>query len=227
MRKQEQHPRTVIVNNSQKQASKKVRAKALAWLVQRFPEAFDNSVRIRPLKTGIMNEILTYADEAQVAGISKSKLREAVVLFTRRIDYLTCLKAKDMRIDLEGNPVAVVTDEEAEHATLKIKKRVEKSVKNARKILATKACVTFPSGAASERSKFKSNRVPTIEDQFPIYPSRAISQGSQAPLASQQKAATVLVKNKTSRQFDPNAVARLKEKLGLSRKIMEEAAIAE
>nr|WP_253664881.1 ProQ/FinO family protein [Legionella micdadei] len=138
MRRQELHPRTAVINKTQKNKSKKARNEALSWLAVTFPQVFDNSLRIRPLKTGIMHDILAYADKAQEAGISKSKLREAVVLFTRRIDYLTCLKAREMRIDLDGNPVAMVTEEEAERAAVKIKKRVEKSARNARKNLLSK-----------------------------------------------------------------------------------------
>lgn len=68
-----------------------------------------------------MSDILQHAEKAEQVGISKSKLREAVVLFTRRLDYLACLKAREVRIDLHGNPVAEVTEEEAEHASMKIK----------------------------------------------------------------------------------------------------------
>lgn len=126
MRKQELHPRTAVINKTQKNQSKKARADALLWLAANFPAAFDNSLRIRPLKGGIMNDILLHADKAAEVGISKSKLREAVVLFTRRLDYLACLKAREMRVDLQGNDVAEVSAEEADHAAAKIKKRVEK-----------------------------------------------------------------------------------------------------
>ncbi len=126
MRKQELHPRTAVINKSQKNKSKNARSEALAWLAATFPPAFDNTLYISPLKIGIMADILKHADKAAEAGISNSKLREAVVLFTRRLDYLICLKSREMRIDLEGNPVSQVTEEEAECAAQKIKKRVEK-----------------------------------------------------------------------------------------------------
>ena len=51
----------------------------------------------------------------------KGKLREAVVLFTRRLDYLTCLKAREMRIDLEGNIAGEVTEERLRMLLLKLK----------------------------------------------------------------------------------------------------------
>ena len=123
------HPHTAVINKKQKIQSKTIRHHALEWLAQQFPEAFDNSKRIRPLKNGIMNDILECADEAAKVGISRSKLREAVVLFTRRLDYLTCLKAQEMRIDLHGNPINPVNAEDAEQAASKIKKQIEKSLR--------------------------------------------------------------------------------------------------
>lgn len=219
MRKQELHPRTESINKTQKNHSKRARSEALIWLTNRFPEAFDNTTRIRPLKVGIMQDILAYSDEAATAGISKSKLREAVVLFTRRVDYLACLKAKESRIDLNGQYVADVTAEEADHAATKIKKRVEKSVKNARKILAAKAMIPPVAHTPSETNKFRASTPAKPDTPFPIYPGRAAYHETPAEKPAK---ATVVIKNKMTRNFDPSAVARLKEKLGLQRSLEEE-----
>jgi ProP effector len=199
MRKQALHPRTEIINKKQKNGAKMARDAALSWLASTFPEAFDNRVRIQPLKLGIMDEILQHADKAAEAGISKSKLREAVVMFTRRIDYLTCLKAREMRIDLDGHPVEQVAEEDALRAAEKIKKRVEKNARNARKMMATPT----PSAASQKTST-------------PVYPEYAPSFSVQNNTPSSLKSAAVIVKHKTARAYDPKAVARLKEKLGLS-----------
>ncbi|MDR3441981.1 MAG: ProQ/FinO family protein [Legionella sp.] len=228
MRKQELHPRTVVINKTQKNKSKKARTDALVWLATNFPTAFDNSVRIRPLKTGIMDDILLHADKALEAGISKSKLREAVVLFTRRLDYLACLKLREMRVDLQGNDFAEVSAEEAEHAAAKIKKRVEKSVRNARKIMAEKSATHYSanhqpasyqpkSGSSSSNNSSQSSSA--SDDYLPTYPVR--SYGAQNAPAQPVRSAAVVVKHKTTRQYDPDAVARLKEKLGLSRSLEE------
>ena len=205
MRKQELHPRTADINKKQKNQSKKIRNEALLWLTATFPQVFDNSTRIQPLKLGIMADILTYADQAAAAGISKSKLREAVVLFTRRIDYLTCLKAREVRIDLQANPVDRVTIEEAEQAAAKIKKRVEKSAKNARKSLVAKPAAKLPRANSADNE--------AVPEFIPCYPERA-------PMPMQTltpKAAKIVIKHKSTRSYDPDAVARLKAKLGLSR----------
>jgi ProP effector len=211
MRQQELHPRTVVTNKAQKNKSKKARIDALSWLAARFL-VFDNTLQIRPLKIGIMDDILLYADEAAECGISKSKLRQAVVLFTRRIDYLTCLKVREMRVDLQGNPVAPVTEEEAERATNKIKKRVEKSARNARKNLASRPNSHYNSRATSQSGYHASQEITSS------YPERAPAFSAQHAPLQPTRSTPVVVKHKNSRQFDPNVVARLKEKLGLSRK---------
>ncbi|MBA3537511.1 MAG: ProQ/FinO family protein [Tatlockia sp.] len=212
MRRQELHPRTAVINKTQKNKSKKARSEALSWLAETFPQVFDNTLCIRPLKIGIMDDILAYADKAEADGISRSKLREAVVVFTRRIDYLTCLKAREIRVDLKGESVAPVTEEEAEKASAKIKKRVEKSARNARKNLA---------GKIPSHYNQKPSSTPTYQaskEFMPNYPERAPAFSSQSAAPQTTRAASVVVKHKAARQFDPDAVARLKEKLGLSRK---------
>lgn len=219
MRRQELHPRTEVINKAQKNHSRKVRNDALLWLAATFPQVFDNSLRIQPLKTGIMEDILQYADKAAEAGISKSKLREAVVLFTRRIDYLTCLKAREMRVDLNGQAVDLVTEEEAERAAIKIKKRVEKSIRNARKTLLVKPTSNYVSAKndAARTSNIQTSCM-SSKDQLPHYPERPPAFSAQPSVSSSP---AVVVKHRTARQYDPEAVARLKEKLGLSRRAEE------
>lgn len=193
MRKQVLHPRTAVINQKQKNQSKKQRLDALHWLQSTFPAAFDNRTQIRPLNLGIMHDILDHADQAAVLGISKSKLREAVVLYTRRLDYLACLKAREWRVDLLGNPSVRVNEDDAERAALKIKKRVEKSIKNTKKL-------TIISAERTSRTKVMTILADDEHDHVVMQD----SVGSR----------NVAVTHKQTRQYDPAAVARLKEKLG-------------
>jgi len=133
-RRQTLHPVTAVVNKQQQNQSQIKRSHALAWLAKQFPHAFDNTTRIRPLKIGILNDLLELSEQAAKENISRSKLREAVVVFTRRVDYLTCLKNQEMRIDLYGNPVCPVNEEEAAQAAEKIRRLIEK---RSRKMLQT------------------------------------------------------------------------------------------
>lgn len=208
MSKQELHPLTVKINQKQKAKAKQSRGEALHWLAQTFPSAFDDTVSIHPLKTGIMHDILAQAERAAIVGISKTKLREAVILFTRRIDYLTCLKAREMRIDLNGNPTALVSEEEAALAASKIKKHIEKSAKIARQ-----------NALAQEASSPKSNGQAPFQltaDSIP-YASDLGFDPRYAAIPQPARSPSVVVKHKATKSYDPEAVARLKEKLGLSR----------
>jgi ProP effector len=130
MNKKEQHPRTVSINQKQKIQCRQARQKALKWLTERFPKAFDTSEQIFPLSVGIIHEILSYSAEASELGISRAKLRQAVVVFTRRIDYLASLKSQGIRVNLQGEACGVVTEKEALSAAQKIKNRIEKTIKN-------------------------------------------------------------------------------------------------
>jgi len=207
MKRNTLHPHTEALNHKQKTHAKLARYDALTWLAETFPKAFDNTCSIQPLKIGIMHDLLMHADQAESAGISKSKLRQAVVVFTRRVDYLTCLKARETRVDLEGNPVAEVSEEEAKLASSKIKRRVEKSAKNARQMLASK-----PSYHTKPRSR--------VSHHTPTEPRReqAESRSSFSAQPAASRTSSVIVKRKVTRSFDPSAVARLKEKLGLAQK---------
>jgi ProP effector len=194
MKKNQLHPRTEDVNLKQKVQCRQERAKALNWLVETFPKAFDTRESIHPLRIGIMDEILKYAPEAQQAGISKSKLRQAVVVFTRRLDYLACLKAQECRINLFGEACEPVTEEEASMAAHKIKKRIEKNIRNQKK--------------AQEPAYIKAYQS--------AYDNHQRSHASEKDVAS--KKIEIVFKSKTSRNFDPEAVSRLKSKLGLTTK---------
>lgn len=218
MRKQDLHPRTALLNQKEKNACKRSRLNALAWMAKTFPEAFDNQRRIRPLKIGIAADLLRHADAAAEQGISKSKLREALVVFTRRIDYLTCLKTKEMRVDLEGNPSTAVSEEEAANAAGKIRKRIEKCARNARKNLEGKTPSHYQKPHRENR-----NTPPTMpfngdcaSAQQSGYPERAPAFGAhQQHTPTPQRIDSVVVKRKAAKAHDPDAVARLKAKLGL------------
>ena len=179
------------VNKKQKMRSRLLRQKALGWLKERFPKAFDTTEQIFPLSIGIMDEILLYANEAETQGISKAKLREAVVIFTRRLDYLASLKAKGIRVNLNGEPCGEVTEEESILAAQKIKKRIEKTVKIQRKQTVEIAARPYYS---SELRSYDVHQEETI------------------------KKPEIVFKTKSVKSIDPSAVERLKSKLGLHKK---------
>lgn len=127
------HPTTEKVNRAQIQLSNLARINALKWLAQQFPEAFDTESRVRPLKKGILKDILAYLDKQNDLQISRSKIRQAVVMFTRRMEYLVCVKCRNDRIDLNGDYAGDVTDDEAEFAAERIRLHVEAAIEKADK----------------------------------------------------------------------------------------------
>ena len=191
MNKNQLISRTESINKKQKMRSRLSRQKALTWLKERFPKAFDTSEQIFPLSKGIMNEILMYANEAEQVGVSKAKLREAIVIFTRRLDYLASLKAKGMRVNLNGEPCGQVTEEESMLAAQKIKKRIEKTIKIQRKI--TVETPSRPHYLSESRS-------------YDAYPEENVRKPE------------IVFKTKSVKSIDPSAVERLKSKLGLHKK---------
>ncbi len=211
MSKQNLHPLTEKINKKQKAIAKQSRSIALHWLAKTFPHAFDDTVSIHPLKLGIMHDILTHEETNKAIGISKTKLREAVILFTRRIDYLTCLKAREMRIDLNGNPTVRVSEEEAEQAAAKIKKQIEKNTKLSRLNSVSLETTTVKSTPQST-AQFTLDPIP--------YPNDMNNDRRYAMAQPATKTTPVIVKHKATKAYDPDAVARLKEKLGLSRSNM-------
>lgn len=133
------HPSTVIVNKAQREKSREAVRHVLSWLSKTFPKAFDIEGAIRPLKIGILQDILAYAEQNGGLPFSKGKLRKALVVFTRRMEYLTCVKMRDTRIDLYGNEIEPVSEEGAKLAIQRIKKTIEKTIHSRRKTTGPRA----------------------------------------------------------------------------------------
>lgn len=195
------HPLTATINQKQKNKSKQARQEALKWLAATFPKAFDTTIAIHPLKIGIMKDLLHYVKQDPSCSISFSKLREAVVIFTRSIEYLTCIKAREIRIDLDGNPTVFVTEDEAAQAAAKIRKQIEKNTLYHRK---SSAIIPTPS---SEKliSPQPLNAGPLLDDEN-VYLSKLPTR------------VNTVVKHRVSKKYDIDTVTRLKEKLGLTSK---------
>ena len=114
-------------------------------------------------------------------------------------------------MDLFGNPGELVSEEDALKAAQKMRLRVERAVKASRKASAPAADQAKPNKPAQSFSK----------PETPLYSSSAVEKSiaynmqdnfSHSSRSSQQ----VMIKHKQTRQYDPEAVARLKEKLGIS-----------
>lgn len=190
------HPKTAEINKLQQAASKQQRQHVLKWLAEHYPKAFDTEVRINPLKIGIVDDLFNEINALEELPFSKSKLRQALVCFTRRMDYLTALKMRNPRVDLEGNIVAEVTEEEANSAAQRIHQQIAKGIR--------------------KRSEDNKKSAPQLD----LRPkARQTQQFAKAPALIKVKRRPVA----PTMQTDPETVARLKAKLGIKSKRDSEA----
>ena len=86
----------------------------VAYLVEKFPACFIAEGEAKPLKIGIFQDLAArLADDDRV---SKTMLRSALRQYTSSWRYLHGLKAGQARVDLDGNPGELLTEEHIEHA---------------------------------------------------------------------------------------------------------------
>lgn len=96
----------------------------VAYLVEKFPACFVAEGEAKPLKIGIFQDLAErLADDARV---SKTMLRSALRQYTSSWRYLHGLKAGQARVDLDGNPGELLTDEHIEHAKQALKESKER-----------------------------------------------------------------------------------------------------
>lgn len=101
-------------------SSLKHKKAALATLCKFFPKTFLVKGEIRPLKVGIINDLLTSPIFEQL-GWSRNMVRRAVRFYATSPQYLKCVKEGAMRIDLDGNDADMVTATHEEYAQKLIK----------------------------------------------------------------------------------------------------------
>jgi len=200
------HPVTEKINQKQIQESNQARVEALKWLGKTFPEAFNTEHRVRPLKKGIMEDILSYMEQNNLQKVySKSKVREAVVMFTHRMEYLVCLKCRNDRIDLQGKFSEPVSVEESEFAAKKIKSHLQNAISKS-------------NSDEASFSNYKKEKASALPKSYQKYVG-ASSVNSGATSSASDNIVTnktqVTIKRKISKRIDPEAVARLKAKLGI------------
>lgn len=96
----------------------------VAYLVEKFPACFIAEGEAKPLKIGIFQDLAArLADDERV---SKTMLRSALRQYTSSWRYLHGLKAGQARVDLDGNPGELLTEEHIEHAKQALKESKDK-----------------------------------------------------------------------------------------------------
>ncbi|MBA2656231.1 MAG: ProQ/FinO family protein [Tatlockia sp.] len=97
--------------------TKKDRSEIIDWLVEHFPSAFfKKSNQVKPLQIGIFDEIIDFYERLDTPQFSKKSLREALSFYSSSPAYLNCQKTDAARVDLFGNEIDCVTEEQAKYA---------------------------------------------------------------------------------------------------------------
>lgn len=84
---------------------------------------FKKASQVRPLQIGIFDEIIDFYERLDTPPFSKKALREALSYYSSSPAYLNCQKANTARVDLFGNEVDVVTEEQAKYAYQRYQQR--------------------------------------------------------------------------------------------------------
>ncbi|KTC86596.1 ProQ-like, activator of ProP osmoprotectant transporter [Legionella brunensis] len=117
-----------ITMNQQPESIKKDKLQIIDWLIEHFPNAFfKKGNQVKPLQIGIFDEIIDFYERLDTPPFSKKALREALSYYSSSPAYLNCQKPNAARVDLFGNEVDVVTEEQAKYAHQRYQQRyVEK-----------------------------------------------------------------------------------------------------
>lgn len=86
----------------------------IAFIAQSFPKCFTVEGEAKPLKIGIFQDLAEQLSEE--SRVSKTQIRAALRQYTSSWRYLHSIKAGLHRVDLEGNPCELITDEHVEYA---------------------------------------------------------------------------------------------------------------
>ncbi|KTD52478.1 ProQ-like, activator of ProP osmoprotectant transporter [Legionella rubrilucens] len=110
--------------NQQVESAKKEKLVIIDWLIEHFPNAFFKKAnQVKPLQIGIFDEIVDFYDRLDSPPFSKKSLREALSYYSSSPAYLNCQKPQTARIDLYGNEVDVVTEDQAKYAHQRYQQR--------------------------------------------------------------------------------------------------------
>lgn len=106
------------------ETARKDKLQIIDWLVEHFPSAFfKKGNQVKPLQIGIFDEIIDFYERLDTPPFSKKALREALSYYSSSPAYLNCQKANTARVDLFGNEVDIVTEEQAKYAHQRYQER--------------------------------------------------------------------------------------------------------
>ena len=96
----------------------------IAYLAEKFPQCFILKGTAKPLKIGIFQELAEQLSEDDQ--VSKTRLRQVLRHYTSSWRYLKAIKLGVKRVDLQGEEVAEIDQEQADYASKTLKESQEK-----------------------------------------------------------------------------------------------------
>jgi ProP effector len=96
----------------------------IAYLAEKFPACFSVEGPAKPLKVGIFQELAEQLADDET--VSKTRLRQALRHYTSSWRYLKAVKAGAYRVDISGENVAEIDQEQADYAAKTLKESQEK-----------------------------------------------------------------------------------------------------
>jgi ProP effector len=105
-------------------AAKRDKIKVINWLIEHYPAAFFKKTRfIKPLTLGIIDPIFEFYHRLETPPFSKKSLRNALAYYCTSPAYLSAQKKGKARIDLYGNEIDIVTEEQEKYAQLRYERQ--------------------------------------------------------------------------------------------------------
>jgi len=100
----------------------------ISYLTEKFPECFSVKGQVKPLKVGIFQDLSEKLTNDET--VSKTRLRQALRHYTSSWRYLKAIKLGTYRVDIDGNNVAKIDEDQANYASKTLKESQEKFGKN-------------------------------------------------------------------------------------------------
>ena len=96
----------------------------IAYLTEKFPQCFSIKGPVKPLKIGIFQDLAEKLKDDET--VSKTRLRQALRHYTSSWRYLKVIKVGAFRIDIDGQNVSEIDDEQAKYASKALKESQDK-----------------------------------------------------------------------------------------------------
>ena len=135
----------------------------IAYLAEKFPACFSTQGAAKPLKIGIFQELAEKLVDDET--VSKTRLRQALRHYTSSWRYLKVVKLGAFRVNIDGEEVAEIDQEQADYAAKTLKESQEKfgnknikdnAIKKPYKGKKPENKASKPTTQGKDRTKFKS-----------------------------------------------------------------------